>query len=410
VSLAAGGYGIGRSTQTLVDRHNHKQSIGLDNAESRNCWLNIGGSVIGVAAGGATAATAKMVQVGSLTTAGHTALKTVTAGSSFVNAVGVVNGLADIIQEAVNEGNVSALTVFQFTASMLFFTNSVLSTHQAYALMKSIEKNGTGPDEILSVMNQMLKRVKNPGNSVTAVTEVANFTNLSGYVIGSSPLLTMHIVHQTICDISKYVCRVLAEVTKYLLKGLTTVSTYVMEVSRVLDGWWKVWNEEIADVINKIHRANQGQRVLEDTQPGQMKATASTVIAGRNSLANCDTAVRPEPSEDNSIGGIPLRNGRNSFFDETRTGLSYEDEIINIHAKFVNLQICRNPADFPRYMTFVCKFVQSEFEKEMLNYKEMWGIVTKFNPNAKVEGFHRVWNFWKSKESFLSESTKTVYR
>lgn len=138
-TLSTGMYTAGRSIHTLVDRDVHKQSIGLDNAESRNCWLGIGGSVIGIASGGAVAATAKMAQAGeTVALAGQIALKSVTVSSCVVNALGVANGLANIVEKVIGGEQVSSLDIFQFSTSILFFTNSVISTHQAHTLINSV--------------------------------------------------------------------------------------------------------------------------------------------------------------------------------------------------------------------------------------------------------------------------------
>jgi hypothetical protein len=397
--VAAGGYGIGRSTQTLVDRHQHQQSIGLDNAESRNCWLGIGGGVMGMAAGGAAAAAAKMAQVGQgVTVAGQIALKSVTAGSSFVNALGVVNGLANIIVQAVNEGEVSALDIFQFTSSVLFFTNSVISTHQAHNLINSIGKSGTGQKAMLSAMNEISKLVKKPINGVTGIDTV--YFDGSSLFPGSASMMASCSV-QKFFGICRFFCRKLTEITKSLLKGLVTVTRYVMEIGKHLHSFWESWNEEITEVINKICKAFgvkhwsditiRGHKCLEGVLLDQMREIAATVLAERNSLANSGTTGRPQLSLGNAAGGITSCNGNNSLVDEeAQTALSYQDEVINIQAKFVDLQMCKNPADFLTYQKFVCKFVQSEFEKEKLKYKEMWEMVQNFNIDAKKEDFYKM--------------------
>lgn len=49
-------YSLGRGINSLMDRGKHEQSININNTEARNCWLGVGGSVVGLAAGGATKA------------------------------------------------------------------------------------------------------------------------------------------------------------------------------------------------------------------------------------------------------------------------------------------------------------------------------------------------------------------
>lgn len=57
-------YAGGRNVQTLVDRSHHEQSIGLDNSESRNCWLGIAGCTTALASGGAIAAASRVARAG----------------------------------------------------------------------------------------------------------------------------------------------------------------------------------------------------------------------------------------------------------------------------------------------------------------------------------------------------------
>jgi hypothetical protein len=59
-----GVYGAGRSVAALVDRDQHQQSINVKDAEARNHWLSVTGSVLGVASGQAVRALTKVTQSG----------------------------------------------------------------------------------------------------------------------------------------------------------------------------------------------------------------------------------------------------------------------------------------------------------------------------------------------------------
>jgi hypothetical protein len=48
--------------------------------------------------------------------------------------------------------------------------------------------------------------------------------------------------------------------------------------------------------------------------------------------------------------------------------------------------MCRNPADFPRYMTFICQFVKSQFQEEKSRYEKMYEIVKNY---MDVEAFDK---------------------
>jgi hypothetical protein len=60
----SGSYGVGRSIGTLVDRGTHEQSVGLKNAESRNCWVSAVGSALGMASAGGVQYLTKMTESG----------------------------------------------------------------------------------------------------------------------------------------------------------------------------------------------------------------------------------------------------------------------------------------------------------------------------------------------------------
>jgi hypothetical protein len=95
---------------------------------------------------------------------------------------------------------------------------------------------------------------------------------------------------------------------------------------------------------------------------------ASTLIAEKRSLVECGSTAMPSHqrqaiSDNGAVVGT--NDGPNSLVvGETQTYESYDDEIANIHAKFVDQKKCRNPADFCRYMAFICKFVRGNFQKK----------------------------------------------
>jgi hypothetical protein len=48
-AVSTGVYNAMRSIGTLVDRGRHEQSVGLKDAEARNCWISVAGSTLGIA-------------------------------------------------------------------------------------------------------------------------------------------------------------------------------------------------------------------------------------------------------------------------------------------------------------------------------------------------------------------------
>ena len=129
VSMLTGAYAAGRNIQTIVDRDQHQQSIGLNSAVSQNCWLGIAGSVMDIVSGGTMAAAAKTAQAAAtVPLAGQIAIKSVAVSSCVLNSLAVSNGLANIIVKALNEKEITALDVFQWTSAVLFFTHCYFDT------------------------------------------------------------------------------------------------------------------------------------------------------------------------------------------------------------------------------------------------------------------------------------------
>lgn len=342
VSVIVGGYGAGRSIQTLVDRGQHQQSIGLDNAESRNCWLGIAGCLISLASGSAIAAVAKTAQTGaSITLAGQVAIKSITVGSCVVNALGVTSGLADIIMKAVNKEEITSLDIFQFTSVVLFFTNSVISTHQAFTLINSIGKNSTGQfsDDKQAIRSQISEFVKRTNVCRTGPQ----------FVSGCSPTMSFT-VQATFFGVCRWLSRKLTEITRSLKKGLISICNYMLKIGKFLHTFCESWKKEMTEVTDKICSAFGVKHWSEllGAHRDHIRELASTVIAERRYLANCGTTVMPSQHKqtiaDNSDVGTAsgVNDGPNSVVDEEmEMSVSYDDEVINILAKFVDRQICR---------------------------------------------------------------------
>ena len=182
VSLLTGFYTAGRSIQILVDRDQHQQSIGLDSAVSRNCWLGIGGGVIGIVSRGTMAAAAKTARAAAtLPLAGQIAIKSVALSSWVLNCLAVNNVLENIIVKVQNEKKITRWDVFQFTSTVLFFTHSVISTRHAMSLINSMGKNSSVgfSGNIKAWMNQISEFV--------GLTKACN--NVPAFIVGCSPAM-----------------------------------------------------------------------------------------------------------------------------------------------------------------------------------------------------------------------------
>jgi hypothetical protein len=326
-----------------------------------------------LASGGAIAAVAKTAQTGAtITLAGQVALKSVTVGSCIVNALGVTSGLADIIIKVVNKEEITPLDIFQFTSVVLFFTNSVISAHQAYTLINNIGKNSTGQflGDKQAIRNQISEFVKQ--------TNVCK--GIPPFVIECSTRMSFTI-KATFFGVCRWLSRKLTEITRSLKNGLISICNYMLKVRKFLHTFCESWKEEMAEVTDKICSAFGVKHWSEllGAQHDHIRELAGTVIAERR---YCETTVMPSQqsqviADSGDVGTASCTdNGPDSIVDEEmETSLSYDDEIINIFAKFVDRQMCRNPADFPRYMTFICKFVKSQFHEQKSQYEKMYEMV-----------------------------------
>ena len=394
VSVLTGAYATGRNIQTLVDRGQHQQSIGLNSAVSRNCWLGIGGGVMGIVSGGTMAAAAKTAQAAAtMPLAGQIAIKSVAVSSCVLNGLAVSNGLANIIVKGLNEKEITALDVFQFTSAVLFFTHSVISTHQAMSLIKSVGKNSSGGSsgDIKALMNQI--------SDIVEPTKASN--NGPGVIVGCSPtVLTIVEGTELLLSVCCMVGRKLMEITKSLLRGLTSMYNCMLEGAELLGQLWESWNKEMAEVVDIICRAFgvkhwselviKGCRLIEF---GHIRAMASILIAEKRSLVDCGSTAMPSHQRQaisDNIAVVGTNDGSNSVVDgETHSYESYYDEIANILAKFVDRQMCRNPADFCKYMTFICKFVKSQVQEKKSRYEKSWEMVKHYNTELNIEDFKK---------------------
>ena len=250
VSTLTGVYAATRNIQTLVDRDQHQQSIGLDSAVSRNCWLGIVGGAMGIVSGGTMAGAAKTARrAAKLPLAGQIAIKSVAVSSCVLNGLAVSNVLANIIVKARNEKKITPLDVFQFTSTVLFFTHSVISTCQAMSLINSMGKNSSGGFS---------------GNIKAWINRISEFvgptkacSNAPGVIVGCSPtVLTIAEGRElSLLSVCSVVGRKLIELTKSMLRGLTSMCNYMLEVGELLHQFWESWNKEMSEVADKICRA-----------------------------------------------------------------------------------------------------------------------------------------------------------
>jgi hypothetical protein len=213
-------------------------------------------------------------------------------------------------------------------------------------------------------------------------------SNVPG-VIGGCPPAVCTIIEGadlSLLSVCSLVGRKLIEVTKKLLRGLTNIGSCLLEVGGLLGQFWESWKKEIAEVVDKICRAfgvkHWSELVIGGCKPikfDHVRAIAGTLIAEKKSLVGCGSTGMPPNQgqaicDNGAVGGTDY--GPNSSVDgETQTGVTYYDEVSNILAKSVDQQMCANPADVRKYMTFVCKFVRRQLQQRKSIYEKMWEMV-----------------------------------
>uniref|UniRef100_A0AC34FCH5 ZZ-type domain-containing protein n=1 Tax=Panagrolaimus sp. ES5 TaxID=591445 RepID=A0AC34FCH5_9BILA len=142
--VSTGVYGTARATYQLTDRVLHGESINpFDNSQAFFHWLSIAGSIfaVGFSAGAsasfyAGAAGAAGRNVGQAT---RIAINAALVGSLTTNYIGIVANVINIV-ERFKSGEVPALEIFQLTASVLFFTNTLLTIQTAGDIVKNAQK------------------------------------------------------------------------------------------------------------------------------------------------------------------------------------------------------------------------------------------------------------------------------
>jgi len=392
LSVLTGVYSAGRNIQTLVDRDQHQQSIGLDSAETRNCWLGIAGSVVGIASACTIALAAKSVRAnGKMSNAGEITIQSVAVSSLFLNSLALGNGVANIFIKVRNREEITALDVFQVTSTVLFFTHSVISTRQAMSLINSMGMDSSGGSSggIKAWMDRIYEFVVRTKGCIT----------VPGVDVGCSPrVLTSAEGKKLFLSVCSVVGRKLKEMAKSLLRDITSRTyNYLSEVGELLHQYWESWKKEIAEVIDIICRAFgvkhwselliNGCRI---TEFGHIRAMASTLITERRSLVECGITAMPsnqrQANSENSAA-VGTDDEPNSVVDGETP--NYYDEISNIHEKFLDQQTCRNTEDFRKYVLFICKYVKGQLQKEMKIFEEKWGMVKHYNPDVNFEDFKK---------------------
>ncbi|KAE9551734.1 hypothetical protein FO519_005045 [Halicephalobus sp. NKZ332] len=140
-AVTTGGYGVARGTYKLVDRATHGESINpFDNRESFFCWFSIVGSVFAMGSMAGVSYASRAAMTGShVGQSMRIVINTAIFGNLGINAVGIVANVVNVV-ERFESGDVPVLELFQLSASILFFTNSVVNIQYASSIIKDVQK------------------------------------------------------------------------------------------------------------------------------------------------------------------------------------------------------------------------------------------------------------------------------
>ncbi|XP_071453212.1 uncharacterized protein [Hetaerina americana] len=133
-------YGFFRGSQGLYDRSTHNQTISPINRDAFNCWISVLGGAFGT--GSAVAvnrAAAILASGGVLGRTSEIIVNVLNIGSLSINGIGVVNGLAYLIDKG-KQGELTALDIYQWSASVFFFYNTAINLKTANAIFRDVQE------------------------------------------------------------------------------------------------------------------------------------------------------------------------------------------------------------------------------------------------------------------------------
>ncbi|KAK9302627.1 hypothetical protein QLX08_005490 [Tetragonisca angustula] len=138
---ATGLWTVGRSTQKLIDRSSHKQTINPLYDRSALCsWLAITGGTVGLASSGGSIILTKLAangsNIGNIT---RVAYNTLVLSNIGINGFGIAHQAYCMYEKYQTEGKVELADVAFLSAHILFFGNSVMNMQLARNLIESTQ-------------------------------------------------------------------------------------------------------------------------------------------------------------------------------------------------------------------------------------------------------------------------------
>lgn len=241
--IATGSYDAARKVYSLHDIKKHGESIGLKNPDARSAWLNLAGSVVGMASIGTTAVAKSVVATESaISRTGILTLRVLNVSSLAVNGIGVLNGIVTLIMKYVN-GTLEKKDVVQFTFVCLFFVNAVVTYNVAAKLLEELASSDM--KNLLNLReNSSFQVIKN----ITEFNDLTSLNILRSLISGFKSVFYPHINTE---DMEVMILKVFVLILK-LSSGKVSWNHFSQEMIYTLSKIWIKYQDVILKVIDEM--------------------------------------------------------------------------------------------------------------------------------------------------------------
>ncbi|CAG7833431.1 unnamed protein product [Allacma fusca] len=368
---SSGVYAAGRSGYTLYDRGTHDQSIALTDKEALACWLSVVGSSLGFAQGQMLSSMTTAARAGEVMgKAGRIAFVVVNVGCLTVNGIGIVHGLAVLVDKHERD-QLTPLDVFQFSASVLFFTNSWINFKTAGTIIKEVQhdtinqhREGLTPDA-KKLFNKHTGKLRGPdemhGNArvIKTLNRIDNKQQLYEMMVnkdidnrrvklypdGYKGLLNVNKefkVHPIkFMEMHPDVRQQIMSATKQLANQQVSVQDFKKQMASICKEnriRFECMRKETVDNLCRAYGANS----LED------------IVVNKKRLFS-----DMKPHEIDRVSVVLANAGKN-----------YDSKLLEVATKFAESRNCKNVGDFCSYMEF-CSLHIAEMKRTLeMDYQQ----------------------------------------
>lgn len=383
--IVSSGYGLIRSSSALVDRYQHKQSIGLDNAESRNCWLTIVSTPLFFTQFRMIAHMKTTAEAGDIMSkAARITYSVVNIACLTTSGLGIINSLSNIIDKGMND-TLTPLDIYQFTASCVFFTHSIMNFQTASTIIKkfqqdhidsykeylSTEEQKNDFDSIISKMQGERKM----HNSAKIIKELNYVENKDDFIHSLVDVESLHNFESG--DIM-------------LDRGLINMMDE-----------WKIHPEKLSqidadsvkDIMSSTKKFQSGEIDLDGFKSNLSKVCSKYRLHSEATRQNTIAKLAAHFGEQN-LDNIEM-NGVKIFKDMPghvidrldgvmeNTAKNYKPEIIDIAMDFATRENCQSASEFCNYLEYSVKYMNDEKNRYVSDYKKNPSGYEKFSGKVK---------------------------